>query len=96
MLLSSISGKYTDYDLQKFTRKTFLFIHIVILYMNSTGNLFTLPRAAGTMVIFIILFGAIMPNILNPSIAWIKGLVITLVVVMLVISGVAWAWSWIE
>lgn len=58
--------------------------------------MFTLPRAAGTIVLFIVLFSYAIPRVFNPSIAGIESLIYAVVVVGLIVGCASWGWQLIE
>jgi len=63
--------------------------------MNNTG-MFTVSRAAGTIVLFIILISYFITGLSNPSLAWIETLVYAVVVVGAIIWGTSLVWPIIE
>lgn len=63
--------------------------------MNNTG-MFNLPRAAGTIVLFIVLFSYAIPRVFNPSIAGIESLIYAFVLVGLIIGFTSMVWPAIE
>lgn len=63
--------------------------------MNNTG-IFTLPRAAGTIVLFMILISYFITGLSNPSLAWVETLIYAIVVVGAIIWGSSMIWPIIE